>query len=157
VSGSAAVQAAFHDGLRALVHERIDVAVERLTVAGDGAPQDATIQAFLASALFAAALPDASAAAIGRALELGPADYWPNLKAAELRLRLGDPTAAVDHFLAALRAAEPGTPDATAAQVGLVRARREVARAISHRAVIPRFSRFVGRRRPTTAVGDGER
>ena len=154
---TSAVQAAFHEGLRALVHEHVDLAVERLSVARDCAPEDPTISAFLASALFAAALPDASADAIARALELGPADYWPNLKAAELRLRLGDPTAAVDHFLAALRAAEPGTTDATAAQLGLVRARREVARSISHRAVMPRVSWLVGRRRPATARATRER
>jgi len=148
---------AFHEGLRALAHERVDLAVEQLSLAADGAPDDPTIQAFLASALFAAARPDASSAAIDRALELAPSAYWPNLKAGELRHRLGDATAAADHFLVALRAAEPGSADATAAQLALVRARREAARAISHRAVLPRFRWLAGRTRPAVPRGARER
>lgn len=139
---------AFGDGLRALAHEHVDLAVERLGMAAEGAPDDATVHAFLATALFAAARPDEASTAIDRALALAPVAYWPNLKAGELRLRLGDATAAADHFLAALRAAEPGSADATAAQAALVRARRHVARAISHRAVLPRFRSLAGRRSP---------
>jgi tetratricopeptide (TPR) repeat protein len=150
VTVSAGVQGAFRNGLRALAQERIDIAVDQLSLAVAGAPDDATVHAFFASALFAAARPDESADAITRALELGPSDYWPNLKAGELRMRLGDPGTAIEHFLVALRAAEPGTPDATAAQLALVRARREMAGAISHRAIFPRVSWLAGRRR---AVG----
>lgn len=152
----AGVRDAFQEGLRALAHERIDIAVEQLTLAAGGAPDDAVVHAFLASALFAAARPDESAGAIARALELGLGDYWPNLKAGELRLRLGDAGAAVEHFLVALRAAEPGTADATAAQLALVRARREAAGAISHRAVLPRVGWLAGRR-PTVARAARER
>lgn len=148
---------AFHEGLRALAQERIDLAVEQLSLAADGAPDDATVHAFLATALFAAACPDAASAAVDRALELAPAAYWPNLKAGELRLRLGDAAAAADHFLVALRAVEPGSADATAAQLALVRARREVARAISHRAVLPRFRWLAGRRHPAVPRGARER
>ena len=156
MTSPAGVREAFQAGLRALAHERIDIAVEQLSLAAGGAPDDATVHAFLASALFAAARPDEAAAGIARAIELGPTDYWPNLKAGELRLRLGDAGAAVEHFLVALRAAEPGTADATAAQLALVRARREAAGSISHRAVLPRLSWLVGRRRPAVARA-GER
>jgi len=90
---------AFEEGMRALAQERIDLAVERLSLATAEAPDDAMVHAFLASALFAAARPDASARAIDRSIELGPEEYWPNLKAGELRLRLGDATTAVEHFL----------------------------------------------------------
>jgi tetratricopeptide (TPR) repeat protein len=156
VTAPADVRAAFQAGLRALAHERIDVAVEQLSLAAAGATDDATIQAFFASALFAAARPDESAAAIARALELGPSGYWPNLKAGELRLRLGDSVAAADHFLVSLRAAEPGTADATAAQLALVRARRDAAGSISHRAVLPHIRWLPGWRRQAAARA-GER
>jgi len=137
---------AFSDGMRALAQERIDLAVERLSLATAEAPDDAMVHAFLASALFAASRPDASAREIDRSIELGPEEYWPNLKAGELRLRLGDAATAVEHYLVALRAAEPGTPDGNAARLGLVRARREVAGSISHRAILPRFGWLAGRR-----------
>ena len=157
MTSAASVRDAFHEGLRALAHERVDLAVEQLGLAAAGAPDDATVQAFLATALFAAARPDDASAAIDRALELAPDAYWPNLKAGELRLRLGDAGAAAEQFLTALRAVEPGSADATAAQLALVRARREAARAISHRAVLPRFNWLGGRRRPTAPRGARER
>lgn len=153
----ASVQDAFHEGLRALAHERVDLAVDRLGAAAASAPNDATVHAFLATALFAAARPDDSSAAIDRALALAPDAYWPNLKAGELRLRLGDAGAAAEHFLAALRAVEPGTADATAAQAALARARREAARAISHRAILPRFRWLAQPRRPAVPRGAVER
>lgn len=151
------VRDAFHEGLRALAHERVDLAVEQLGLAAQQAPADATVQAFYATALFAAARADESADAIALALQLAPLAYWSNLKAGELRLRLGDPAAAADHFLAALRAVEPGTADATAAQLALVRARRDVASGVSHRAVLPRVSWLAGRRRPVFPRGARER
>lgn len=151
------VKDAFALGLRALAHERIDLAIEQLSLAIAGSPNDPAIYAFLASALFAAARPAEAADAIAHALELGPDDFWPNQKAAELRLRLGDPAAAIDHFLAALRSAEPGSRDATAAQLGLVRARREAAGAISHRAILPHFGWLAGRRRRTDVARTPER
>ena len=157
MSASAGARDAFGEGLRALAHERVDLAVERLGAAAAGAPDDANVQAFLASALFAAARPDDAATAIDRALALAPTAYWPNLKAGELRLRLGDATAAADHFLAAVRAVEPGSADATAAQLALVRARRELARAISHRAVLPRLRWLPGRQRRAAPRGARER
>jgi tetratricopeptide (TPR) repeat protein len=157
MSAPTGVRDAFQEGLRALAHERVELAVEQLSLAAEGAPDDATIQAFLASALFAAARPDESATAIERALELAPSAYWPNLKAGELRLRLGDATSAAECFLVAVRAAEPGSADATAAQLALVRARRESARAISHRAILPRFRWLAGRRRSAATGRDGQR
>jgi tetratricopeptide (TPR) repeat protein len=144
---------AFACGLRALSHERLDVAVEQLGIAVNNAPSDPSVQAFYASALFAAARPDEAADAIARALDLAPIAYWPNMKAGELRMRLGDPAAAVDHFLVALRATEPGDPDATAAQLALVRARREMAGSISHRAVLPRVRWPAVLRRRAAASG----
>ena len=157
MTAPANVRDAFHEGLRALAHERVDLAVEQLSLAAEGAPDDPTVHAFLASALFAAARPDASSTAIDRALELAPTAYWPNLKAGEIRFRLGDAAAAADHFLVALRSVEPGSADATAAQQALVRARREAARAISHRAVLPRFRWLAGRRRAGVPRGVRER
>lgn len=155
---STTAQDAFQAGLRALAHERVDVALEQLDIAVTETPNDANLLAFYASALFAAARPHESADAIARALQLGPVAYWPNMKAGELRMRLGDPAAAVDHFLVALRATEPGDPDATAAQLALVRARREIAGSISHRAVLPRFTWPSVRRRSAAATdGVGER
>ena len=138
-------------GLRALAHERIDLAIDLLNQASLAAPTDPAPHAFLASALFAAARPAESAEAIARSLALGPDDFWPNQKAGELRLRLGDPAAAAEHFLAAMRAVDPGTPDASAAQQGLARARREVAGGIQHRAILPRVSWLSARRRPGAA------
>ncbi len=157
MNASTGVRDAFQEGLRALAHERVELALEQLSRAAEGAPDDATIHAFLATALFAAARPDDSAAAIDRALELAPSAYWPNLKAGELRQRLGDATSAAEHFLVALRAVEPGSADATAAQLALVRARRETARAISHRAVLPRFQWLAGRRRSAATRPEGQR
>ena len=157
MTAPAGARDAFREGMRALAHEHAGLAVEQLSLAADGAPDDATVHAFLATALFAAARPDDAVRAIDRALALAPAAYWPNLKAGELRLRLGDATAGADHFLTALRAVEPGSADATAAQLALVRARREVARAISHRAVLPRFRWLPGRRRPVAPGGAHER
>ena len=124
-------------GLRHLSHERIDEAIDALEQAVAAHPTDAAAHAFLAAALFADARSDAAEAAITGALHLDSAGFWPNLKAGELRLRLGDAASAEDHFLVALRSVEPGTAEAKAAGESLVRARRSRAKAVEHRAVLP--------------------
>jgi tetratricopeptide (TPR) repeat protein len=124
-------------GLRHLSHERVEEAIGALDAAVTAHPTDAVAHAFLAAALFADARSDAAEAAIGRALHLQPSAFWPNLKAGELRFRLGDMAAAEDHFLVALRSVEPGTSEAKAAGESLVRARRSRAKSVEHRAVLP--------------------
>jgi tetratricopeptide (TPR) repeat protein len=137
-------------GLRYLSHERIDDAIDALHAAVEAHPADAARHAFLAAALFAGARADDAESAITRALELAPAGFWSNLKAGELRFRLGDSAAAEDHFLIALRSVEPGTAEAKAAGESLVRARRSRAKAIEHRAVLPaRLHRLFARSAPS--------
>jgi tetratricopeptide (TPR) repeat protein len=153
--------AATHDpfalGLRHLSHERIEEAIEALEAAVETHPTDAAAHAFLAAALFADARADGAETAIVRALQLSPAGFWPNLKAGELRLRLGDAAAAEDHFLVALRSVEPGTAEAKAAGESLVRARRLRAKAVEHRAVLPgRLSRLFARSAPSASVAPAE-
>jgi tetratricopeptide (TPR) repeat protein len=139
-------------GLRHLTHERVDEAIVALEEAVRDDPRDAAAYAFLAAALFAAARPGESEAAIDRALTLDPDGYWPHLKAGELRFRLGDGAAAEPHLLVALRAAEPGSRESEVAAAALVRARQAKARSITHRAILPaRFRRAL--RRSTAPVG----
>lgn len=124
-------------GLRHLSHERINEAIDALEAAVAAHPGDAAAHAFLAAALFADARADAAEGAIARALQLDAAAFWPNLKAGELRFRLGDAASAEDHFLIALRSVEPGTAEAKAAGESLIRARRSRAKSVEHRAVLP--------------------
>lgn len=92
-----------------------------------------------------------------RALELGPERFAPNQKAGEMALRLGDMEKAAELFLTALRASEPGTADAKAAEASLRETRRRVTRGIRHEAKAPRLtgwlSRFVSRRRGDQSSG----
>jgi tetratricopeptide (TPR) repeat protein len=134
-------------GLRHLSHERVDEAIVALEAATASHPTDAAVHAFLAAALFADARADAAEMAIARALTLDPSGFWSNLKAGELRFRLGDAVSAEDHFLVALRSVEPGTAEAKAAGESLVRARRSRAKSIEHRAFLPgRLHRLFARR-----------
>jgi tetratricopeptide (TPR) repeat protein len=140
-------------GLRHLSHERVDEAIDCLDAAVAAHPTDAAAHAFLAAALFADARSDAAEAAIGRALDLQPSAFWPNLKAGELRFRLGDMASAEDHFLVALRSVEPGTPEAKAAGESLARARRSRAKSVEHRAVLPaRLHRLFARPKETSST-----
>jgi tetratricopeptide (TPR) repeat protein len=142
-----------NEGLRLLTHERVGPAIEAFERAVADDPDDATAYAFLAAARFAGSEPDAAEVAIARSLELDPEGYWPNLKAGELRLRLGADDDAKAHFLRALRAVEPGTRESEAAARALARTRTSVARSISHRAVLPSWlARSFGRDR--TVSGD---
>jgi tetratricopeptide (TPR) repeat protein len=143
---------AFALGLRHLSHERIAEAIDSLEAAVQAHPADAAAHAFLAAALFADGKADAAESAVARALQLAPSGFWPNLKAGELRLRLGDAAAAEDHFLVALRSVEPGTAEAKAAGESLVRARRSRAKAVEHRAVLPaRLHRLFARSAPSSS------
>ncbi len=139
-------RATLNDGLRLLTHERIEPAIEAFRGAIRADPQDPIAHAFLAAACFAAGRSDEADRAITTSLALAPEGYWSNLKAAELRFRLGDLDAAGEHFLAALRAAEPGTPESDAAAAGLVRTRTAQGRSIAHRALLPAWLRRTRRR-----------
>jgi tetratricopeptide (TPR) repeat protein len=145
-------------GLRHLSHERLGEAIDALDAAVAAHPTDAAAHAFLAAALFADARSDEAEASIGRALDLQPSAFWPNLKSGELRFRLGDMAAAEDHFLIALRSVEPGTSEAKAAAESLARARRSRARSVEHRAVLPaRLHRLFARSKgssPTVAPAE---
>jgi tetratricopeptide (TPR) repeat protein len=144
-------------GLRHLSHERVDEAIAALEAAVATCPADADAHAFLAAALFADARADAAGAAIARALQLGPSDFWPNLKAGELRFRLGDAAEAEEHFLVALRSVEPGTAEAKAAGELLVRARTSMAKSVEHRAVLPaRLHRLLARSASPSSASTAE-
>jgi tetratricopeptide (TPR) repeat protein len=148
---------AFALGLRHLSHERVDEAIAALEAAVATHPTEAAAHAFLAAALFADARADAAGAAIARALQLGPSDFWPNLKAGELRLRLGDAAEAEERFLVALRSVEPGTAESKAAGESLVRARKARAKSVEHRAVLPaRLRRLLARSASPSSVSPAE-
>jgi tetratricopeptide (TPR) repeat protein len=150
-------------GLRAMVHERPAEARDCLEAAAsperlsrrDPAAIDA--MAYLSSVRFALADVDGATDAIELAMELGPERFAPNQKAGEMALRLGDPERATERFLAALRASEPGTRDARAAEASLREARRRLGRGIRHEARPPRglpvLGRLLSRRRPGLAHG----
>ena len=140
-------------GLRFLTHERVEEAIEALSDAIRHDPSDAAAHAFLASALFAAGRADDAESAIEQSLILDPEGFWPQLKAGELRFRLGDTAAAESHFLVALRSVEPGTRESDAAAQALVRARQAKAKSIAHGAVLPaRLHRILRRSAPPTGV-----
>lgn len=126
-------------GLIALRREEFELAATSLAAAIEADPASADAHAYLSSALLALARPEEARAAAARALELGPADFGPHQKAGELALRLGNPVAAATHFLAAVRAAEPGSADEAAARMALGTARRQVRTAVDHRASLPRL------------------
>ncbi|HLQ47591.1 MAG TPA: hypothetical protein VK233_01365 [Candidatus Dormibacteraeota bacterium] len=141
-------------GLRALAREEIDPAIIAFEAAVAERPNDADRLAFLAAALFAGRRGVESEAILERALTISPGGFWPNLKAGEIRLRLGDQVAAETLLLTALRAAPHGSREATEAAALLARTRMALTRSISHHAVLPRWLR--GRSRaPTLESGPG--
>ena len=154
--GSGGLRPADHSlrtGLLALRREEFGQAAASLAAAIAAEPSSADAHAYLSAALLALGRPEAARAASARALELGPAAFGPHQKAGELALRLGDPMAAATHFLAAVRASEPGSPDETAARVALGTARRQVRTAVDHRASLPRLP--VRLRSPLRALHQG--
>jgi hypothetical protein len=128
-------------GLRALAREEIGPAIVAFDAALAERPDDPDCLAFLAVALFAARRAVESEVALDRALALAPVGYWPNLKAGEIRLRLGVPVAAETHLLVALRAAPHGSREAAEAASLLARCRTARTRSISHHAILPRWLR----------------
>jgi len=128
-------------GLRALAREEIEPAILAFEAAVAERPNDADRLAFLAAALFAGRRGVQAEAVLDRALAVAPGGFWPNLKAGEIRLRLGDPVAAETLLLVALRAAPHGSREATEAAALLARSRTARARSISHHAVLPRWLR----------------
>jgi tetratricopeptide (TPR) repeat protein len=161
--GSSEARDLLRAGLRAMLYERPEEARDCLEAAAsperlsrhDPAAIDA--MAFLSSVRFALADIEGATAAVELAMELGPDRFAPNQKAGEMALRLGDLERAAESFLAALRASEPGTQDAKAAETSLREARRRVARGIRHEARSPRglteLARILSRRRPGLAHG----
>jgi tetratricopeptide (TPR) repeat protein len=140
------VRALLNAGLRYLTHERVAEGLDAFERAVVLAPDDADAHAFLAVSLFAVARPDDAGLAIDRALTLAPDGFWPNLKAGELRDRLGDLDSAEVRFLRALRAVEPGTRESAAAAAALARVRTQRAKSIRHGAVLPSWRpRFLRR------------
>jgi cytochrome c-type biogenesis protein CcmH/NrfG len=128
-------------GLRALAREEVEPAIAAFEAALVERPDDPDCLAFLAVALFAGRRAVDAEIALDRALVLAPGGYWPNLKAGEIRLRLGAPVAAEAHLLVALRAAPHGSREATEAATLLARARTARGRSISHHAILPRWLR----------------
>jgi tetratricopeptide (TPR) repeat protein len=141
-------------GLRALAHEEIEPAIVAFEAAVAERPNDGDRLAFLATALFAGRRGVEAEAVLDRALAIAPGGFWPNLKAGEIRFRLGDPVAAETLLLVALRAAPHGSREATEAAALLARSRTARTRSISHHAVLPRWLR--GRSRaPNVEPGAG--
>ncbi len=124
-------------GLRALSREEMSEARDLLGRSVEADPTNPDAHAYLSSALLALADVWGAQRAVDLAMALGPDRFAPRQKAGELALRLGDPERAAEHFLAAMRAAEPGSPSAVAARDALALARRHVRRSIPHRAVLP--------------------
>jgi tetratricopeptide (TPR) repeat protein len=123
----------------------------------EGRPDDAESWAYLTGALLALGRPLEAQDASERALAADPDGFAPNLKAAELALRLGLPALAERHGLAALRAARPGSQDGAAARAVLAEARVRTRRGIDRRAELPpRLRRpdvLVGRRAVGRVLG----
>ena len=135
---------AFAQGLSALRREEFDLAVERLELAEILAPTDSNVPAYLSGAYLANGRPGDAAAAVDRALALDRDGFAPRLKSGELALRLGDLSHAEREFLAAVRAAVPGTPEMTVARRWLAITREQQRRSVNRRAVFPRLPRLVG-------------
>jgi tetratricopeptide (TPR) repeat protein len=133
-------------GLLALRREELDLATAELSAATAADPGCADAHAYLGAALIAMGRADLAMASSKRALELGPDAFGPRMKAGELAIRLGDPVSGSDHFLAAMRAAAPGSADEYAAKAALAASRRQVRVSINHRASLPRLPAGLGSR-----------
>lgn len=121
----------------ALSHEQFADGRARLESIVRDEPKSADAWALLSGARLATADVPGAESAVARALELAPDRFLPRMKAAELALRLGDHETAERGFGAALRVAEPGSPDAAAAQRALHATRRAIRSGISHGARLP--------------------
>jgi tetratricopeptide (TPR) repeat protein len=123
--------------LRSLAREEWVEGREGLLAIVAAEPGHADAWAYLSGAHLALADVDGAQAASGRALALAPDAFAPQMKAGELSFRLGDLQMAEARFLAALRATEPGTPEAAAAKKALVVVRTRLRGSISHGARFP--------------------
>jgi predicted Zn-dependent protease len=150
--------------LKAMLHENLEEARGLLTpLVSDEAlaarePLAIDALAYLSSVQFGLGEVKTAIATSTTALDLGPSRFAPNQKAGEMAIRLGDPELAAARFLAALRASEPGTPEAKASEKCLREARRRTAKGIRHEARAPRLAnwatRFIpGRKRPRPSPG----
>jgi hypothetical protein len=166
-SGGTTARESLRAGLRSMVHERPEearryleaAATPELLARGDPVAVDAL--ACLSSVRWALADVEGARDDADRALRLGPDRFAPNQKAGEMALRLGDSELAATRFLAALRASEPGTADAKAAEASLREARRRVSRGIRHEAHLPHVAGWLGRlasvgRRRSAGAGSEE-
>lgn len=141
----------FNAGVKAMAHERPAAALECLDQlatsdsleARDPLAIDAL--AYLSSVRWSLGDIESAQEASVQALELAPDRFAPNQKAGEMALRLGDSERAADLFLAAVRATEPGTADAKAAELSLREARRRVTRGIRHEAKGPGMTGWLHR------------
>ncbi len=130
-------------GLRAMAHEHLEEARVYLSAAaaptalGDTDPVAVDALAYLSSVAYNLGDFQAAAEAVELAVSLGPDRFAPNQKAGELALRLGDMDRAVDLFLSALRATDPGTSDAKAAEASLRECRRRLSKGIKHGTTLP--------------------
>lgn len=141
--------------LRSLAREEYEDGRDGLMELVAAEPDNATAWAYLSGAHLAFAQIDAAQAASARAIELDPDGFAPRMKAGELELRLGDLDAAEASFVAALRAVEPGTPDAAAARRALVIVRNRLRGSIAHGATLPKLRAPFGwlrRRRQSVEV-----
>jgi tetratricopeptide (TPR) repeat protein len=134
--------------LDALRIEEFETGCRLLSERIEGRPDDAESWAYLTGALLALGRPLEAQEASERALAADQDGFAPNLKAAELALRLGVPARAEQHGLAALRAARPGSRDGAAARAVLAEARGRMRRGVDRRAELP--SRL---RRPDLLAG----
>ena len=146
-------------GMRAMTHELPETARERLaSLATDDAleardPIAIDALAYLSSVVWTLKDPVAAIDMVDRALELGPERFAPNQKGGEISWRLGLLEKAESQFLAALRASDPGTADAKAAERCLREVRKREARGIRHATKgipLDRLWRFIRPRKPLT-------
>ncbi len=146
-------------GLRSMTHELPEQARDQLAslatedalAARDPIAIDAL--AYLSSVVWRLEDPVAAIDMADRALELGPARFAPNQKGAEISWRLGLLEKAESQFLAALRASEPGSGEAKAAERCLREVRKRQARGIRHATKgipLDRLLRFIRLRKPVT-------
>jgi tetratricopeptide (TPR) repeat protein len=125
------------DALLLLRREHFPEALDALDAALAAEPDNADVHAFRSAALLALGRPVDAQAAAELALSLDPDGFAANQKGGELSFRMGLLDAAADQFLAAVRAARPGSADEAAAASFLALVRKRQRSAISHHAVLP--------------------
>jgi tetratricopeptide (TPR) repeat protein len=125
------------DALLLLRREHFPEALESLDAALARDPGNADIHAYRSAALLALGRPIDAQAEAELAMSLEPDGFAANQKGGELSFRMGLLDAAADQFLAAVRAARPGSADEVAAAFSLAQVRKRQRSAISHHAVLP--------------------